>query len=203
LLIEALYLWAALPETLHIGRQKKSGQEDNNASQDLSIETRRRNLASLETLHFLFLLIFSGCEFTLTFLTFDLLGYSNVQNGKLLAFIGLVSCTLQGGYVRRASKAKGSVYFARTGMQACGLGLCLFGLLPQLHGRLALTSGLLPIYLHVAALCLAYTSASVVTSLTALASLNCDGSMARGEAMGRYRSSGQLGCVSRGLADLY
>ena len=62
--------------------------------------------------------------------------------------------------------------------------------------------------LYAAAACMAFTSATVVNSLTACASLQCDDprfdevtgkpldehpQLAKGEALGRFRSSGQLG----------
>ncbi|CAG8707586.1 4496_t:CDS:2, partial [Racocetra fulgida] len=51
-------------------------------------------------------------EFTLTFLTFDLFNFTNMQNGALLGYIGILSSILQGGYVRR--RAAGPIV-------ACGL----------------------------------------------------------------------------------
>ena len=46
---------------------------------------RAKLLRRLGRLHGGFLFFFSGAEFTLTFLTYDLFGASNAQNGRLLS----------------------------------------------------------------------------------------------------------------------
>ncbi|KAH9045543.1 MFS DHA1 sub-family [Lactarius pseudohatsudake] len=169
-------------------------KKDEGVSPVRSAEQRLRTLRSLRLLHFLFLGVFSGVEFTLTFLTFDLLDWSNAQNGKLIGSIGIVSAVIQGGYVRRA--------------------LTRLSLLPQFTLS---KPGLAFRLLQIAAVCMAFTSATVVNALTAHASLQCDeappeiaaettgnGStpppravqrpeLAKGQALGRFRSSGQLG----------
>lgn len=131
------------------------------------------------------------------------LSYSSLQNGKLLGFIGLLSCLLQGGYVRRASKKKGPAPFARSGIMACALGIICLGSLPTVAARNGPSSSIVSWLLYFSAACLAYTSATVVTCLTALASLQCDEAgeatikgqkqLAKGAALGRFRSAGQLG----------
>ncbi|KAH9006956.1 MFS DHA1 sub-family [Lactarius hatsudake] len=175
-------------------------KKDEGATPVRSAEQRLRTLRSLRLLHFLFLGVFSGVEFTLTFLTFDLFDWSNAQNGKLIGSIGIVSAVIQGGYVRRALTRVGELKMARRGISPSRS--------PGLAFRL----------LQIAAVCMAFTSATVVNALTAHASLQCDeapppeiaaettgnGStpppravqrpeLAKGQALGRFRSSGQLG----------
>ncbi|TFK43435.1 MFS, DHA1 sub-family [Crucibulum laeve] len=170
-----------------------------------SVERRIELLAALRKLHFLFLGLFSGVEFTLTFLTFDLLDWNNTQNGKLIGSIGIVSALLQGGYVRRSMSKVGEGVMARRGVSSCALALILLALLPaQAQKNPALGMKLL----QGAAVCMAFTSATVVNSLTAFASLQCDEGgidkdtgkaieehpqLAKGKALGQFRSSGQLG----------
>ena len=101
---------------------------------------------------------------------------------------------------------------ARRGMTSCALGLVLLALVPQFtlsRPHLAIQ------LLQAAAVCIAFTSATVVNALTAHASLQCDDvpedvavvdvdgkisraivhrpQLAKGQALGRFRSSGQLG----------
>ena len=122
----------------------------------------------------------------------------------LIGFIGIISALLQGGYVRRAMSKTGEAVMARRGVSSCGLGLVLLAILPNFA---ATKTGLAVRLLQAAAVCLAFTSATVVNALTAHASLQCDETLdektgkpqeanpelAKGQALGRFRSSGQLG----------
>lgn len=94
---------------------------------------------------------------------------------------------------------------AKRGVSACAVGLVLLALLPrfvQTQPTFAMK------LLQAAAVCMAFTSATVVNSLTAAASLQCDEGhidpdtgktveehpqLAKGTALGKFRSSGQLG----------
>ena len=142
--------------------------------------------------------------------------WSNTQNGKLIGSIGIISAVLQGGYVRRALTRVGELKMARRGTLSCAIGLVALALVPHFtlsRPRLAFR------LLQSAAVFMAFTSATVVNALTAHASLQCDeapededegaaqkgvGSgkplkaiqrpeLAKGQALGRFRSSGQLG----------
>jgi hypothetical protein len=153
----------------------------------------------------LFGLVLAGCA------VFD---WSNTQNGKLIGSIGIISAVLQGGYVRRALTRVGELKMARRGTLSCAIGLVALALVPHFalsRPRLAFR------LLQAAAVQMAFTSATVVNSLTALASLQCDEApedegaaqqgvdggkpsraiqrpeLAKGQALGRFRSSGQLG----------
>ncbi|KAF8076503.1 major facilitator superfamily domain-containing protein [Lyophyllum atratum] len=222
LLAETVFLMLFLPETRGRGSAVDQGKErsktttpgvDGNSSTNgfskpkrkFSVEQRLATLKSLRRLHFLFLGIFSGVEFTLTFLTFDLLDWTNKQNGMLLGSIGIMSALLQGGYVRRATSKIGEGVMARRGVSSCAVGLLLLALLPQYASTNATLAMKL---LQGAALCLAFTSATVVSSLTSFASLQCDEvvfdevtgkpaeehpQLTKGKALGLFRSSGQLG----------
>lgn len=130
--------------------------------------------------------------------------WNNKQNGALIGSIGIVSALLQGGYVRRAMSKTGEGKMARRGAGACAAGLVLLALVPlAIPSSLTLAVALL----RAASVCMAFTSATVVNALTAYASLQCDGGvdadtgkareehpeLAKGRALGRFRSSGQLG----------
>lgn len=82
LLLETLFLVVALPETRgkRASQHSGNGQTPKKGSSKVSnmppapkftVKERIRMLAVLRRTHFLFLGIFSGIEFTLTFLTFD------------------------------------------------------------------------------------------------------------------------------------
>jgi hypothetical protein len=125
--------------------------------------------------------------------------------------IGIVSAVLQGGYVRRSLTRVGELKMARRGTSSCAIGLVALALLPHF----TLTRPDLAVQLlKVAAVCMGFTSATVVNALTAHASLQCDDApedaaessssssssssvgrpqLAKGQALGRFRSSGQLG----------
>ncbi|KAL1761036.1 major facilitator superfamily domain-containing protein [Schizophyllum commune] len=236
LLVETAFIYVALPETrgkglaveTPAGKGKAAAGKSTTATPTrprTTVEHRLSTLARLRRQHFLFLCLFSGVEFTLTFLTFDLFDWTNAQNGALIGSIGILSALLQGGYVRRAMPKTGEGKMARRGVHACALALVLLALLPNYPPETATK------LLRGAAVCLAFTSATVVNALTAAASLQCDegGSsegvvgkvegvrkdagkakdgkdavtgkpiteehpdLAKGKALGRFRSRGQLG----------
>jgi hypothetical protein len=135
--------------------------------------------------------MFSGMEFTLTFLTFDRFssysnpsfGFTNIQQGKLLAFMGVLTAAIQGGWVRRTGVNRERKLVLQ-GISSCALGLFIIG-------SLAKTS---TFYLYLGVSFLAVTSGTVVTCLTSLASFETSGDGAnRGKVLGNFRSSGQLG----------
>ncbi|KAG6911196.1 hypothetical protein DXG01_003063 [Tephrocybe rancida] len=214
---ETVFLMLFLPETRGRGpavqdkaqstaaTKSATNGSDAHTPRKASVEERIATLKVLRRQHFLFLAIFSGMEFTLTFLTFDLLDWNNKQNGMLIGSIGIMSALLQGGYVRRATSKIGEGVMARRGVACCALGLLLLAVFPlYVSTKPALAMKLL----QGSAVCLAFTSATVVSSLTAFASLQCDEGgfddvtgkpreehpqLTKGKALGQFRSSGQLG----------
>lgn len=99
---------------------------------------------------------------------------------------------------------------AQRGVSSCAAGLVLLSLLSSVADRTSLAVRLL----YGAAVCLGFTSATVVNALTAYASLQCDEptsagagaddatsqkpeavhpQLAKGKALGNFRSTGQLG----------
>ncbi|KIK68016.1 hypothetical protein GYMLUDRAFT_36828 [Collybiopsis luxurians FD-317 M1] len=212
LAVETVFLILALPETRGKGIQapqpdktKRSEKSTPKVSKTQSIEQRMQTLKSLRSIHLMFLGIFSGVEFTLTFLTFDLFDWNNRQNGLLIGSIGIISALLQGGYVRRATSKIGEGVMARRGVFSCILGLIFLAIVPSfVSTNLKLARRLL----YLGAACMAFTSATTVNALTAYASLQCDEGgfdtttgkpakvhpqLAKGKALGQFRSSGQLG----------
>jgi MFS family permease len=74
LILETIFLYAFLPETrgtkAKASSEKADGKETSKTPA-LSVNERLSTLKHLRRLHFFFLCIFSGVEFTLTVLTFD------------------------------------------------------------------------------------------------------------------------------------
>ncbi|KKZ64597.1 hypothetical protein EMCG_09493 [[Emmonsia] crescens] len=139
----------------------------------------------LNLTHFLFLLPFSGLEFSLPFLTTTLYASTNPSispsalNGRLLSIMGLLASLLQGTLVRRLPP----LLNVRIGVVACTLSFFLLS-------RISTVSGL-----YGAGCLLAITSATVVTGLNSLGSLEA-GEGERGAFLGRLRSWGQAGRAS-------
>ncbi|KAI0105680.1 major facilitator superfamily domain-containing protein [Nemania sp. FL0031] len=173
---ETLYLYVALPETLPLKTEK---QHASKTASESAPATRTNSHTLLNTVHFLFLLFFSGMEFSLPFMTYDLFQYTSSNNGRLLGYIGLVASVLQGGVTRRLPP----LLTVRLGVGAC---LVAFAVLTRADTVRSL---------YIAATCLATTSATVVSGLNTLASFEASADE-RGGKLGILRSWGQLG---RGL----
>ncbi|KAF9291055.1 hypothetical protein BGZ68_005305 [Mortierella alpina] len=220
LMVESLYLYARLPETNSESWRltvQKTVEEEKNAkrsgvsvasaestvSKDTSsavlmdadqiAQLQHSYLARLSFMHFAHLFLFSGMEFTLTFLTFHLFDFSHMQQGALLGYIGIMSSLLQGGYVRRRAHKVGEKRMVLQGMAAASIGLGCIALVSGGGSTLGETTGQ-SIFrnvelwlnaqewsqktrmwgLYAGATGLAVTSATVVNCLTSLASLVCD-----------------------------
>lgn len=176
---ETIYLYIALPETLPSSTEKANAKKTSSKKPAAATIQRTNSHFLLNFVHFAFLLFFSGMEFSLPFMTYDLFQYGSAKNGRLLGYVGLVASLLQGGVTRRLPPLRA----VQVGVAAC---LVAFVLL----GRIATVGSL-----YAAATCLAATSATVVSGLNTLSSFEAaEGE--RGGKLGILRSYGQLG---RGL----
>ncbi|CAH1377694.1 major facilitator superfamily domain-containing protein 10 [Tenebrio molitor] len=63
-------------------------------------------LRRLGRIYFVYLFIYSGLEFTLTFLTHHVFQYTSMQQGWMFFAIGITMALVQGGYVRRVPPNK-------------------------------------------------------------------------------------------------
>ncbi|KAG0366672.1 major facilitator superfamily domain-containing protein [Gamsiella multidivaricata] len=163
------------------------------------IHLQHRYLSRLSFTHFAHLFLFSGMEFTLTFLTFHLFDFTHMQQGALLGYIGILSSLIQGGYVRRRANKVGEKRMVLQGMFAAAIGL---GCIALVSGDGSASEDFLVLNeklessvlrnvvlwlnaqdwsrktrmwgLYAGATGLAVTSATVVNCLTSLASLVCD-----------------------------
>ncbi|KAM9446781.1 major facilitator superfamily domain-containing protein 10 isoform 1-T2 [Clarias gariepinus] len=110
------FIFLMLPETLHKGTLEPTGVQEIGdllnpvALFNFSAVTRTKeppskqrmsNLKVLGLVYFTYLFLFSGLEFTLSFLTHQRFGFSSMQQGKMFFFIGITMAAFQGGYARR------------------------------------------------------------------------------------------------------
>ena len=189
IVVETAYLYVRLPEThprLTTLTHKANGVKSDESSKRTTAPTKphqyTNNPAVLNTVHFLFLLPFSGMEFSLPFLTATLYAGTATQaspsalNGRLLSMMGLIASLLQGTIVRRLPP----LAIVRVGVVACAISFFLLARVSTVNG------------LYAAGGFLAITSATVVTGLNSLGSLEArEGE--RGAVLGRLRSWGQVG----------
>jgi len=184
IVVETIYLWIALPETLPAKVQKEvSGIRDAKGTINGKLVNRSAQRPGrtnshliLNATHFLFIVFFSGLEFSLTFLTSDLFGYDSSKNGRLLGFMGLIAAILQGGVTRRMHP----MLVVRVGVVTCVASFFILGNMQ--------TVGLL----WAAVTLLAVTNATVVTGLNSLSSFEAEAG-ATGHRLGNHRSWGQIG----------
>ncbi|PVI07710.1 MFS general substrate transporter [Periconia macrospinosa] len=184
ILVETIYIYIALPETLPIaavtGNRPKDAATNKNTEQKSRLRTNSHTL--LNATHFTFILFFSGMEFSLPFMTYDLFAYGSKDTGRLLGFVGLVASVLQGSVVRRMHPLR----VVQMGVVASSMAFFLLARVESQRG------------LYGAAALLAVTSATVVTGLNSLSSFEASEGE-RGGKLGNHRSFGQFG---RGLGPL-
>jgi hypothetical protein len=178
---ETIYLYFCLPETLPSSQTGITNGKVNghaNADQVPKARARTNSHTLLNATHFTFILFFSGMEFSLPFMTYDLFGYQAKDSGRLLGFIGLIAALLQGSVVRRMHPLK----VVQMGVVSCTIAFVILGRV-QTQGAL-----------YGAAALLAVTSATVVTGLNSLSSFEASAGE-RGNKLGNHRSFGKLSQV--------
>ncbi|KAG6450228.1 hypothetical protein O3G_MSEX006498 [Manduca sexta] len=145
-----------------------------------------RVLSKLGLTYFLYLFIYSGLEFTITFLTHHTFEYTAMQQGKMFLVIGLIMAVLQGGAARRLG-ARGAEVAARGSLALTPLSfLCIAGAAltspPLLSPWAWLWTGLV-LY--------ALSTAFAVSCMTSMAAGQAPPG-ARGAVLGTLRSLGAL-----------
>lgn len=136
--------------------------------------TRRTNLVYL-----IFMLAFSGMEFTLTFLAVQRFGFSPAQNGFMFVFIGFILILVQGGLVRRLAKPVGEKRLAVAGLAS--------GILAFLVLSVALKLSLFFVGLALMALAVGLVSPTL-SALVSLYSADTE----QGASLGIFRSAGSF-----------
>ncbi|OXV10428.1 hypothetical protein Egran_01811 [Elaphomyces granulatus] len=189
IVLETVYVYFCLPET-HPNRVvdresgAASGKLKENQTGDkpvtLTLPKHTNSPALLSFTHLIFLLPFSGMEFSLPFLTATLYTDSTINpaalNGRILAVMGVIASVLQGAVIRRLSP----LLTVRIGVVSSALSFFFLSSISSASG------------LYVAACFLAVTNATVVNGLNSLISFEA-GENERGAVLGRHRSWGQVG----------
>ncbi len=136
--------------------------------------------ARANLVYFIFILAFSGMEFTLTFLSFERLSYGPVNNANMFLFIGFSLIFVQGGLVHSL--------VPKIGEKRLLLGGFISGSVA--FGFLAFASSWFYFYIGLGLLALgAGLSTPTLTALVSLYSSEAE----QGRVMGAFRSAGSLG----------
>lgn len=114
---DLLFIWLMLPETLTKDVKTSSSEFGNSRdllnplslfhfsavtrAKDPPSKERMQKLQVLGLVYFCYLFLFSGLEFTLSFLTHQRFHFTSMQQGKMFFFIGVIMALIQGGYARR------------------------------------------------------------------------------------------------------
>jgi len=69
-------------------------------------EKQHADLQQIGLAYFIYLFLYSGMEFTLTFLTHIRFQFTPMQQGRMFLFVGIVMAVLQGGFVRRIPEGR-------------------------------------------------------------------------------------------------
>ncbi|MGH0148546.1 UNVERIFIED_CONTAM: hypothetical protein FKN15_014996 [Acipenser sinensis] len=165
---DLLFIFLMLPETLH---------KENRVS--------LQNLKVLGLVYFFYLFLFSGLEYTLSFLTHQRFHFTSMQQGKMFFFIGITMAVIQGGYTRRIKPGSQ----IKTVKRAIILLIPAFILVGLAWNVTMLYSGLL-LY--------SFAAATVVPCLSTLVSAYGSASQ-KGTVMGILRS---LGALARALGPI-
>ncbi|XP_050345970.1 major facilitator superfamily domain-containing protein 10 isoform X1 [Nymphalis io] len=155
------------------------------AVKDLSAH-QNKVLSRIGLIYFIYLFIYSGLEFTITFLTHHTFGYTAMQQGKMFLVIGFIMAVLQGGAARRLS--------ARGAERAAKLALILtpFSFICVALAAIQQPPIFSPIvWLWAGLVLFALSTAFAVSCMTALATAQTAGA-GRGAALGALRSLGAL-----------
>ncbi|KAL3317293.1 Major facilitator superfamily domain-containing protein 10 [Cichlidogyrus casuarinus] len=152
------------------------------ADRDQDIWTVKHHLQRLAVSYFVFMLLFSGYETNIAFITKQWFEYTNPEQGKMLLFLGLLMIMLQGFIMRRFKATnEGSLIFAS--MSSLGLALAIAFLFYQSH-----------LMFYASLSLFAFTSAVFTPSFNGLAS-KLAGSNHRGLVLGTFRSLNALSRV--------
>ncbi|XP_040275116.1 major facilitator superfamily domain-containing protein 10 isoform X2 [Bufo bufo] len=201
--IDLIFIFLLLPETLPKENRVPSMMVGFQGASDLlspvslfqfSAVTRRKDRPSQESLYnlrvlglvyFLYLFLFSGLEYTISFLTHQRFQFNSMQQGKMFFFIGITMAVIQGGYARRIKPGNE----VKAVKQAIVLLIPAFLLIGFAGGLTTLGCGLL-LY--------SFAAAIVVPCLSSLVSTYGSASQ-KGTVMGILRS---LGALARALGPI-
>ena len=177
-----LVILAALPETRpRVAATKDHEAAPRPATPELSTQ-RRQLLGWTQALNASYVMMFAGLESTLAFLLAERLHYTSHETGRLLALVGVTAAAVQGGFLRRAVNHHRSDELA----------IVVLGILATIAAYATFAVGSTIVAAHAGALLYALASATVVSCLTATASLLAPVSQTA-RVLGYMRAGAQLG----------
>ncbi|KAL3975486.1 tyrosine-protein phosphatase non-receptor type 14/21 [Sarotherodon galilaeus] len=195
---DLLFIWLMLPETLTKDvKALSSGCGDcRDLLHPLSLfyfaavskkkdQLSRNGMQSLRVLglvYFCYLFLFSGLEFTLSFLTHQRFQFTSMEQGKMFFFIGVIMALIQGGYARRI----------KPGQHIKAVRMAIIALIPAFV-IIGLSWNVTMLYIGLALY--SFAAAIVVPCLSTLVSDHGSASQ-KGTVMGILRS---LGALARAL----
>ncbi|XP_054159592.1 major facilitator superfamily domain-containing protein 10-like [Oppia nitens] len=191
-LLNIVFIWYYFEESLSLNKRARSLESglkqaidymspislfsfrpvNNVTEKDLNV------LKSGGRLYFLYLYLYSGLEFTLTFLTHLRFNYSSAEQGRLYLYTGLLMTLIQGSYVRRI-KVGNELKTVLTGILMIIPSFLLIGLANN------------EIQLYIGLTLYAFSSATVVPCLTTIVS-SYGPQDQKGVTLGIFRSIGAL-----------
>ncbi|EDV20040.1 uncharacterized protein TRIADDRAFT_32496 [Trichoplax adhaerens] len=191
-LVNLLFVYYTLPETHQPGKSVSTSKEIVNKALRLinplhlfsfrttgvSDKEYDEKLQKLSLVYFLYLLLFSGVEFTLSFLTRERYQYTSMQQGLMYFYIGSIMIVIQGGYFRRLP-AGSEIKCALQGLTAVAISTLMMAMFTDQHTYYAA----LGLY--------SFGSATVVPSLTSVVS-HYGSAEHKGKLIGIFRSIGAL-----------
>ncbi|MFH4976138.1 hypothetical protein AB6A40_002847 [Gnathostoma spinigerum] len=194
---ELILIVAVLPETLEASERKKTSREliancsnylwPNRLFEFSAVkkDSKDKNISQLQCYglaYFFYLFLYSGLEFTLSFLTHVRFQYTSTEQGKMYLFVGLIMVFLQGCLVRRipVSQQRNAARFAVAVILPSYIIIGISSSEAFLYGGLALYAA---------------ASAIVVPCITSCVS-NLSENSSKGTTLGVFRS---LGAFARAL----
>jgi len=136
------------------------------------------SVRKLGLIYFSYLFLFSGLEFTLSFVAYKRFNFTRMDLGKMFAVLGCTMALVQGGYIRR--KMVGNERkLAIKGLLLLIPGFVLIGLANHVY------------LFHIGLFLFSFAAASVVPCLTSMVS-NFGNESEKGKLMGIFRSLGAL-----------
>ncbi|XP_072026925.1 major facilitator superfamily domain-containing protein 10-like [Amphiura filiformis] len=183
-----MYLDETLPEEKRAQSFGNSFKEAQNLINPVSLfcfsavkKTSKKDMSMLRLLgfiYFLYLFIFSGLEFTLTFLVHKRFQYTSIQQGRMFVFMGLIMALVQGGFVRRIKPGKEKR-------------MAVMGMVILMPSFLMIANATTTTLFYAGLALFAFASASVVPCMTTLVSVYGSADQ-KGTIMGIFRSLGAL-----------
>ncbi|MFT4901136.1 MAG: MFS family permease [Lentimonas sp.] len=178
-LINLTWVYTHFKETLPVEKRNKASSERKMFAVFKLFQSPLPSIRRTNLVYLLFMLAFSGMEFTLTFLAVERFQFSPTQNGGMFVFIGFILVLVQGGIVRRLAGPVGEKRLAIIGVFS---GIAAFALLALAYN----------LTLFFTALGLMALSVGLCSpTLSALVSLYSEENE-QGANLGTFRSAGSL-----------